>query len=75
MFPTLALIFFLRRREPQSKTEVVVKKNFQVSRISRHLPHWGDLTRYAQQAGKDALKTFDGYKASNFHREAQDVLL
>jgi hypothetical protein len=43
MFPTLALIFFLRRREPQSKTEVVVKKNFQVSRISRHLPHWGDL--------------------------------
>ena len=29
----------------------------------------------SSRAGNDALKTFDEYKASDFHREAQNVLV
>ena len=51
-----------------------MNKNFQVSRVSRHLTLGGALPD-PLSAGEDALKTFDEYKASDFDREAQDVLL
>jgi hypothetical protein len=60
----------------KSKTEVVVNKNFQVYPAYRvtYRPG-GALPDPLSRAGKDALKTFDEYKASDFHRQAQDVLL
>ena len=60
----------------KSKTEVVVNKNFQVYPAYRvtYRPG-GALPDPLSRAGNDALKTFDEYKASDFDREAQDVLL
>ena len=60
----------------KSKTEVVVNKNFQVYPVYcvTYRPG-GALPDPLSRAGKDTLKTFDEYKASDFHREAQDVLL
>jgi hypothetical protein len=60
----------------KSKTEMVVNKNFQVYPAYRvtYRPG-GALPDPLGRSGKDALKTFDEYKASDFHREAQHVLL
>jgi serine/threonine protein kinase len=60
----------------KSKTEVVVNKNFQVYPAYRvtYRPG-GALPDPLSRAGNDALKTFDEYKASDFDRQAQNVLL
>jgi len=60
----------------KSKTEMVVNKNFQVYPACRvtYRPG-GALPDPLSTAGKDALKTFDEYKVSDLHREAQHVLL
>ena len=56
--------------------EVVVNKNFQVYSAYRvtYRPG-GALPDPLSRAGNDALKTFDEYKASDFHCQAQNVLL
>ena len=53
-----------------------MKRNFQVYPAYRitYRPG-GALPDPLSRAGKDALKTFDEYKASDFHRDAQNVLL
>jgi hypothetical protein len=60
----------------KSKTEVVVNKNFQVYPAYRitYRPG-GGLPDPLGMEGKHSLKTFDEYKASDFHRQAQNVLL
>ena len=65
-----------RERESCSKQEVVVNKNFQVYPAYRvtYRPG-GALPDPLSRAGNDALKTFDEYKASDFHCQAQNVLL
>jgi hypothetical protein len=60
----------------KSKTEVVVNRNFQVYpayRIS-YRPG-GALPDPLSRAGNDDLTTFDEYKGSDFHRQAENVLL
>ena len=59
----------------KSKTEVVVNKNFQVYPAYRITYRGGGLPDPLGREGKHSLKTFDEYKASDFHREAQNVLL
>jgi hypothetical protein len=61
----------------KSKTEVVVNRNFQVYPAYRITYCVGDtaLPDPLRRAGNDALKTFDEYKASDFHRQARNVLL
>jgi hypothetical protein len=59
----------------KSKTEVVVNKNFQVFPAYRVTYRPGGALPDPLKMGKGALNTFDEYKASDFHRQAQNVLL
>ena len=60
----------------KSKTEVVVNKNFQAfpAYLITYRPG-PPLPDPLSSAGKGALKTFDDYIVSNFHRKACNVLL
>ena len=60
----------------KSKTEVVVNKNFQVYPAYRITYSPGAaLSDPLLKEGKEALKTFDEYIASDWHHRARDVLL
>jgi hypothetical protein len=60
----------------KSKTEVVVNKNFQVYPAYRITYSPGPaLSDPLSREGNAALKTFDEYIASDWHRRARDVLL
>ena len=60
----------------KSKTEVVVNTNFQVYPAYRITYSPGAaLSDPLLKEGKEALKTFDEYIASDWHHRARDVLL
>ena len=52
-----------------------MNKNFHVYPAYRITYRGGGLPDPLGREGKHSLKTFDEYKASDFHREAQNVLL